>query len=261
MVSSWKLRKIDLFTFCPDSSTELTTYRKQREKQITKWRENNYCDVNNCNIDENSNYVTMPQQVREINTNNKFGNDRENCSRSFCNERRKEIAPGKMEDENRKFKHPNLGVFEKRKAHVRSRVQKAKENFVSKNRKFLVDAIQNYKKEEQGIHLDIPNLNGAIRMSIESLSFPKDILKQLGDQNGSGRNGKLCNLEAGWLPKKDLDLISDEYCHHILPDQIKQPKSMDERKKERQAHSKEIEKLHIEKQIFDPTVALSYLFS
>ena len=71
MVSSWKLRKIDLFTFGPDSSTELTTYRKQREKQITKWRENNYCDVNNCNIDETSNYVTMPQQVREINTNNK----------------------------------------------------------------------------------------------------------------------------------------------------------------------------------------------
>ena len=261
MVSSWKLRKIDLFTFGPDSSTELTTYRKQREKQITKWRENNYCDVNNCNIDENSNYVTMPQQAREINTNNKFGNDRENCSRSFREERRIEIAPGKMEDENRKFKHPNLGVFEKRKAHVRSRVQKAKENFVSKNRKFLVDAIQNYKKEEKGIHLDIPNLNGAIRMSIESLSFPKDILKQLGDQNGSGRNGKLCNLEAGWLPKKDLDLISDEYCHHILPDQIKQPKSMDERKKERQAHSKEIETLLVEKRRFDPTVALSYLFS
>ena len=142
-----------------------------------------------------------------------------------------------------------------------SRVQKAKENFVSKNRKFLVDAIQNYKKEEQGIHLDIPNLNGAIRMSIESLSFPKDILKQLGDQNGSGRNGKLCNLEAGWLPKKDLDLISEEYCHHILPDQIKQPKTMDERKKERQAHSKEIEMLLDEKRRFDPTVALSYLFS
>ena len=179
MVSSWKLRKIDFFTFGPDSSTESSTYREQREKQITKWRENNYCDIINCNIDENANYVTMPQQVKETNTNTKFGNDRENCSSSFCEKRRIEIAPGKMEDENRKFKHPNLGVFEKRKAHVRSRVQKAKENFVSKNRKFLVDAIQNYKKEEKGIHLDIPNLNGAIRMSIESLSFPKDILTDL----------------------------------------------------------------------------------
>ena len=113
-----------------------------------------------------------------------------------------------------------------------------------------MNAIEKYKKDEKDIHLDIPNLKSAIKMSIDSLSFPKEILQQLGDQNGTGHNGKLCNLETGWLPRDDLDQISDDDSFHILPYQIKQPKTMDDRQKERIRQLRKLEK-RTEKTKFD----------
>merc|ERR1712018_352752 len=114
-----------------------------------------------------------------------------------------------------------------------SRVQKAKEKFDRDNKKFLEKAIKQYNEKEKDIHLDIPNLQSAIKMSIDSLTFPTELLKKLRDQNGSGRNGKLCNLEAGWLPKPNSKHTPDDYQHHILPRHIKQPKTIDQRQKER----------------------------
>merc|ERR1712088_1059757 len=114
-----------------------------------------------------------------------------------------------------------------------SRVQKAKEKFDRDNKKFLEKAIKQYNEKEKDIHLDIPNLQSAIKMSIDSLTFPTELLKKLRDQNGSGRNGKLCNLEAGWLPKQESNHIPEDYEHHILPRHIKQPKTINQRQKER----------------------------
>merc|ERR1712141_191882 len=105
--------------------------------------------------------------------------------------------------EDRQFKYPNLSSYEKKRSLIVRRFQIAKKNFLIKNILFFRTSIKKYMERVESINLNIPNINETIRSSIESLSFPKQSLKQLEESNGSGRNGRLCNLESGWSPKFD----------------------------------------------------------
>jgi hypothetical protein len=259
MPTPWRLLHIDIPSTKSDEYSE--SYRKKREQQISKWRENNFSSgINN-------NFVNTEKdaaQLRQLNMANETRRREKtiNITNDIPAPKLKSFETYKTEKKEKTNKI--LSIRKKsnknRNATLQNRVQKAKDNFTRNHKTFLVNAIEKYKPDEKDIHLDIPNLNSATKMSYESLSFPKEILQQLGDQNGSDHNGKLCNLEAGWLPRDDLDQISDDDSFHILPYHIKQPKTMDERQKERIKQLKKLEK-RTEKKKFDPAVDFSYLFA
>jgi len=250
MPTRWKLFKIDDVSD-GESNPCSSPYRKKRQQQLLLWKENNFtCDFNsnlptkdtnespegNKDIINNKTCKQAPDDYQRNSTSTKLSNS----------ERPKTEKSGIMQ----KYAEKKKKVLQKQGEH--SRVQKAKEKFDRDNKKFLQKAIKQYNEKEKDIHLDIPNLQSAIKMSIDSLTFPTELLKELRDQNGSGRNGKLCNLEAGWLPKPQSIQILDDYEHHILPRHIKQPKTIDQRQKER-----------ISKKKSDPANALPlpYLFT
>jgi hypothetical protein len=262
MPTPWKLFKIDFLN--GELSADSSPYRKKREQQITRWRENNFSDGIKTDFVDKVGDAAIIRQLREIDKTSKQKDVKERPDNVAANK----FKINKMSE---KYKTAKVEIIDKRsfpqkKNHKlksvssSSRVQKAKENFTRNNKHFLNNAIEKYKKNERDIHLDIPNLKIAIEKSIESLSFPKEILDQLRDQNGSGSNGRLCNLEAGWLPKSDLYHIPDDYSHHILPYNIKIPKTIDERQKERMTNSNKTESLTEHKK-FDPVIDLPYLFN
>jgi len=259
MPTSWRLLNIDFSYDKRDEHSE--SYRKRREQQISRWRENNFSNGMNNNFVNKEKNVAISRQLN-VSDKTRRQEDQNNHNNDIPVPKLKNADMYKTE---KVEKTDSILDIKKKSNKIKStrlegRVQKAKDNFTRNHKTFLVNAIEKYKKNEKGIHLDIPNLKSAIKMSIESLSFPKDILQQLSDQNGSGHNGKLCNLEAGWLPKDDLNKNTDEDSFHILPYHIKQPKTIDERQKERIRKSRKLEN-RIEKRKFDPVVDFSYLFA
>jgi len=259
MPTPWRLFHIDVSSDKRDEYSE--SYRKKREQQISKWRENNVSNGINNNFVNIEPSAAKSRQLNKANIRHRQENT--NAIKND-NPAPKLKSSETYKTEKKEKKYTTLDVRMKSNkngnATLQSRVQKAKDNFTRNHKKFLVNAIEQYKQDEKDVHLDIPNLKSAIKTSIESLSFPKEILQQLGDQNGSGYNGKLCNLEAGWLPRDDLEKISDDDSFHILPCQIKQPKTMDERQKERITQLKTFNK-RTEKTKFDPVVDFPYLFA
>jgi len=228
MPTPWKLFKIDSVDEGvlnqPSSS-----YREKRQEQLHLWKENNFSSsFYNIVSTKDKNEAAVSKQRNE--TIKKAPDELKfKKSSKYSNSERRKTEIHKKEkhsDKSKKLQRTKLSSES-------SRVQKAKEKFDRDNKKFLENAIKKYNEKEKDIHLDIPNLQSAIKMSIDSLTFPTELLKELRDQNGSGRNGKLCNLEAGWLPKPESNHIPDDYEHHILPWHIKQPKTINQRQEER----------------------------
>lgn len=231
MQTRWKLFKIDDVSD-GESNQCSSSYRKKRQQQLLLWKENNFTS------DFNSNFPT--KDINEFSKDSKDIINNKSCKQAPDDYKRNSTSTKLSNSERpkteksgilQKYAEKKKKVCQKNREH--SRVQKAKEKFDRNNKKFLEKAIKQYNEKEKDIHLDIPNLQSAIKMSIDSLTFPTELLKELRDQNGSGRNGKLCNLEAGWLPKPQSKHTPDDYEHHILPRHIKQPKTIDQRQKER----------------------------
>ena len=257
MIVPWRLLEID-FVGGDFSEYSASSYSKLRKDQLHKWRENNYSDSITYAYVDMEHDVSIQQQLKETNHPCKHEGIEDHTeivsnTISIVTKTERKLKTKKIFRDRKKRSNNPLSLFQ-------SRAQKAKENFTKNNKKFLLNAIEEYKKHEKDIQLNIPNIKAAIQLAIESLSFPKDILQELRRQNGSGCNGKLCNLEAGWQPMYHVDYIPDDRKYHILPYHIKETKTMDERRKERKENLKRLKK-GSDKSIFDPIVALPYLFS
>jgi len=230
MPTQWKLFKIDDVSdgeFNPCSSS----YRKKRQKQLLLWKENNFTSDLNSNLSTVKNNESIACNKDKINREECKDVPDDNQPKSTSTKHSKsERTKAERSRIMQKYADKKKKVYQNKKEH--NRVQKAKEKFDRDNKKFLEKAIKQYN-EKPTFQSDIPNLQSAIKMSIDSLTFPTELLKELGDQNGSGRNGKLCNLEAGWLPKPQSNHIPGDGEHHLLPRHIKQPKTIDQRQKER----------------------------
>jgi len=257
MPTPWRLFNIDFSSGERDEYSE--SYRKRREEQISNWKKENLSSTTKDIFESKGTNVARFRQLDVTHSTRRQENadylnihtpapKLQSSKKNNFEKSRKTHVASDVRKKSDKSKKPSL----------KSRVQKAKDNFTRNHKKFLVNAVEKCKQDQIDMHLDIPNLTSASKMSFESLSFPKQILQQLGDKNGVGHDGKLCNLEEGWLPSEDLDELTDDDSFHILPYQIKQPKTIDERKKERKLRKME---KRTDKKKFDPIVDLPYLFA
>jgi len=259
MPTTWKLFKIDCVS-ADESNRSSSSYRKRRQDQLLLWKENNFARNFNNNLPttEKNEVVVYSNKQNEDNKTHKQAHEEPKIKKSFT---KYSTSEKRKTETSKKDKHSDKGkkLHRTKTSPQSSRVQKAKEKFDRDNKKFLEKAIKQYNEKEKDIHLDIPNLQSAIKMSIDSLTFPTELLKKLRDQNGSGRNGKLCNLEAGWLPKPESNHIPEDYEHHILPRHIKQPKTINQRQEERKRAMRKI----AEDKGLDPVTnqPLPYLFA
>jgi len=257
MPTPWKLFKIDRVSE-GDFDRSSSSYRKRRQKQLLLWKENNVTNTFNNNLLGKIKNETIESNKGKSNDESHKEDPEED---EFKRPLPKESSPEKRKTEKslkEKYAEKTQKLHRTKISPESSRVQKAKERIARERKEYLEKAIKQYNEKEKDVDPDIPNLTSAIKMSIDSLTFPTDLLKQLRDQNGSGRNGKLCNLEAGWLPKPQSTHIPDYYEHHILPRHIKQPKTIDQRQEER---LKTLRKIAEEKGL-DPVTnqPLPYLF-
>ena len=232
MPTPWKLFKIDCVNE-GEFNQSLSSYRKRRQKQLLLWEENNITSTFNNNLPGKIKKETTVSNKEKSNNESYKEDSKED---EFRRPKPKESSSEKKKTEKtlkEKYAEKTQKLHRTKISPESSRVQKAKERIARERKEYIEKAIKQYNEKEKDVDPDIPNLTSAIKMSIDSLTFPTDLLKQLRDQNGSGRNGKLCNLEAGWLPKPQSTHIPDYYEHHILPRHIKQPKTIDQRQEER----------------------------